>query len=152
MTSDVYRLKKALLRQAASKPAALKMAGRVLWIGSLRGLGGGVEVMAKKYRVHLTPEGRVGWTLQMLADQLVKREIVDTISTETVRWSLKKPAQALVEGMLVYSAQGQCRIRVRHGGRAGGLPLSIRGRRGAGLLGRLVHEDSPSCPFTQGVK
>ena len=108
--------------------------------------------MAKKYRVHLTPEGRVGWTLQMLADQLVKREIVDSISTETVRRSLKKPAQALVEGMLVYSAQGQCRIRVRHGGRAGGLPLSIRGRRGAGLLGRLVHEDSPSCPFTQGVK
>ena len=30
------------------------------------------------------PEGRVSWTLQMLADGLVAQEIVDSISTETV--------------------------------------------------------------------
>ena len=30
------------------------------------------------------PEGRVSWTLQMLADRLVEREIVDSISTGTV--------------------------------------------------------------------
>lgn len=36
------------------------------------------------------PEGRAGWTLKLLADQLVECEIVETISTETVRMVLKK--------------------------------------------------------------
>ena len=36
------------------------------------------------------PEGRAGWTLRLLADQLVEWEIVDSISTETVRQTLKK--------------------------------------------------------------
>ena len=36
------------------------------------------------------PEGRVSWTLQMLADGLMEREIVDSISRETVRRTLKK--------------------------------------------------------------
>ena len=36
------------------------------------------------------PEGRASWTLKLLADQLVECEIVETISTETVRQSLKK--------------------------------------------------------------
>jgi transposase len=36
------------------------------------------------------PRGRAAWTLRLLADQLVELEIVDTISTETVRQMLKK--------------------------------------------------------------
>ena len=36
------------------------------------------------------PEGRASWTLRLLADQLVECEIVDSISTETVRQTLKK--------------------------------------------------------------
>ena len=36
------------------------------------------------------PEGRISWTLQLLADQMVEREIVESISTETVRRTLKK--------------------------------------------------------------
>ena len=36
------------------------------------------------------PEGRRSWTLQLLADQLVEREIVASISAETVRRTLKK--------------------------------------------------------------
>jgi hypothetical protein len=36
------------------------------------------------------PPGRVRWTLRLLADRLVELEIVDTISTETVRRTLKK--------------------------------------------------------------
>lgn len=36
------------------------------------------------------PQGRVRWTLRLLADRLVELEIVDTISTETVRRTLKK--------------------------------------------------------------
>ena len=36
------------------------------------------------------PEGRSHWTMQLLADQLVNLGIVDSISDETVRQTLKK--------------------------------------------------------------
>ena len=36
------------------------------------------------------PEGRTGWTLKLLADRLVECAIVDRISPETVRQTLKK--------------------------------------------------------------
>jgi transposase len=36
------------------------------------------------------PAGRARWTIQLLADQLVEREIVDSIGEETVRRTLKK--------------------------------------------------------------
>ena len=67
------------------------------------------------------PEGRASWTLQLLADGLVEREIVESISPETVRQTLKKPTQALAERVLVHPVPGQRRVRVRHGRRAGGL-------------------------------
>ena len=41
------------------------------------------------------PEGRASWTLQLLADRLVECEIVDSISTETVRQKLKKTNSSL---------------------------------------------------------
>ena len=41
------------------------------------------------------PEGRVSWTLQLMADQMVQREIVESISRETVRRSLKKTNSSL---------------------------------------------------------
>ena len=36
------------------------------------------------------PEGRCRWTMQLLADKLVELRLVDTISDETVRRTLKK--------------------------------------------------------------
>jgi transposase len=36
------------------------------------------------------PEGRERWTLQLLADKLVELKVVDSVSTETVRRTLKK--------------------------------------------------------------
>ena len=41
------------------------------------------------------PEGRAGWTLKLLADRLVEWEIVESISPETVRQTLKKPNSSL---------------------------------------------------------
>ena len=41
------------------------------------------------------PEGRVSWTLKMLASGLVEREIVDSISPETVRRTLKETTSSL---------------------------------------------------------
>ena len=42
------------------------------------------------------PEGRVSWTLQLVADGLVEREVVESISYETVCRMLKKRSQAPV--------------------------------------------------------
>jgi transposase len=36
------------------------------------------------------PAGRVRWTLRLLADKLVELEIVEAVSTETIRRTLKK--------------------------------------------------------------
>ena len=41
------------------------------------------------------PGGRAGWTMHLLADQLVEREIVDSINPETVRRCLKKTNSSL---------------------------------------------------------
>jgi transposase len=41
------------------------------------------------------PKGRARWTLHLLADKLVQLEIVDSISYETVRQSLKKTTSSL---------------------------------------------------------
>ncbi len=41
------------------------------------------------------PEGRASWTLKLLADRLVECEIVESISTETVRQTLKKTNSSL---------------------------------------------------------
>jgi transposase len=40
------------------------------------------------------PQGRAAWTLRLLADRLVELEVVDTISTETVRQVLKKTSSS----------------------------------------------------------
>ena len=98
------------------------------------------------------PEGRAGWTLQLLADRLVGCEIVDSISAETVRQTLKKRGQALAEGALVHPATGQRRVRLRHGGRAGGLPSPVCRQRGVGVPGR-DRQNSRACPRPRpGVK
>ena len=41
------------------------------------------------------PEGRVSWRLQLLADRLVECNIVESISTETVRQTLEKTNSSL---------------------------------------------------------
>jgi transposase len=42
------------------------------------------------------PTGSARWTLHMIADKLVKLEVIDAISHESVRQALKKPIKAVV--------------------------------------------------------
>jgi len=50
------------------------------------------------------PEGRTRWTLKMLAGRLVQLHLVETVSTETVRRTLKKTKLSLGS-----SSNGVCR-------------------------------------------
>ena len=64
------------------------------------------------------PAGHARWTLKLLGDRLVELEVVDGISRETVRRTLKKRHQAVAEEVLVHPAEGERGLRLRHGGRA----------------------------------
>lgn len=53
-------------------------------------LDGAAEARLVQLACTEAPDGRGRWTMQMLADQLIELEIVETISDETVRTTLKK--------------------------------------------------------------
>jgi len=53
-------------------------------------LDGEAEAFLVATACSATPAGRNNWTLQLLAERLVERDIVDSVSGETVRKTLKK--------------------------------------------------------------
>jgi Homeodomain-like domain len=55
-------------------------------------LDGAAEAQLMAMRLGKPPAGYGHWTLQLLADELVALEVVDSISHETVRKTLKKTA------------------------------------------------------------
>ena len=55
-------------------------------------LDGEAEAKLIAMRLGKPPAGYGHWTLQLLADELVTLEVVDSISHETVRKTLKKTA------------------------------------------------------------
>ena len=82
------------------------------------------------------PEGRTHWTMELLADDLVRLKVVDAISDETVRQVLKKNrSQALAQRGVVPAQGSRCRLRLQYGGRAGPLPAALRRKTPAGLHG-----------------
>lgn len=113
--STVYRVRQAFVE--AGLPAALfrkKPTGR-----QYRKLDGAQEAHLIALACGAPPTGRNHWTLRLLADRLVDLAVVESISPECVRTTLKKRTQALVAEAVGDPAAGQCRIRVRHGGRIG---------------------------------
>ena len=69
------------------------------------------------------PEGCGRWTLRLLARRMVELAYVDALSHETVRQTLKKErAQAASAADVVHSREALGRVRLPHGGRAGGRP------------------------------
>ena len=55
-----------------------------------RKVDGRLEAHITKLACSAPPEGRSRWTLQLLADKVVELELVDSLSHETVRRTLKK--------------------------------------------------------------
>jgi hypothetical protein len=55
-------------------------------------LDGNQEAQIIATRLGAPPEGYANWTLRLLARKVVELEIVDTVSYETVRRTLKKTA------------------------------------------------------------
>jgi transposase len=58
--------------------------------GGQRKLDGKQEAFLIALACSTPPEGRRSWTMQLLADKLVELRVIDAISDETVRRTLKK--------------------------------------------------------------
>jgi transposase len=82
---------------------------------------GGQCKLSGKQEAHLiavactpAPSGRARWTLQLLADQVVKLGVAESIARETVRQVLKKHAQTLAAQAMVF-ARGEWGVCGRNG-------------------------------------
>jgi transposase len=83
--ATVFRTRRRFVEQGLE--ASLKEGPRP---GKPRKLNGKQEAFLVALACSQPPEGRRSWTMQMLADQLVTLDIVDTVSDETVRCTLKR--------------------------------------------------------------
>jgi hypothetical protein len=59
-------------------------------------LDGHSEAMLIAICCSAAPQGRTRWTMQLLADEMMKRRIITQISAETIRRALKKRTATLV--------------------------------------------------------
>jgi len=71
-------LEAALVRKKQDKPSRERV------------LDGAAEARLIAVACSQPPDERTAWTLKMLADKLVELEVVESVSTETVRRALKK--------------------------------------------------------------
>ncbi len=53
-------------------------------------LDGEAEARLVQIACSEAPDGRESWTMQLLAEKLIELEVVETVSGETVRQTLKK--------------------------------------------------------------
>jgi transposase len=85
--ATVHRVRQTWVEQGLEAALARKRpTGR-----QYRKLDGVQEAQLIAMACSAPPEGRVRWTLTLLADKLVELDIVDAISAECVRTTLKKP-------------------------------------------------------------
>src|SRR6202035_3341025 len=113
--------------------------------GAERKLTGKEEALLVATACATPPEGRARWTLELLADAMVKLTGHESLSGETVRrrlaenglkpWRKEKRSQALAQGYVVHSP-GRRRICRPHGRRARPLCRNARSRPAGDLLRR----------------
>jgi len=84
--STVSRIRKQYVEQGLDAALNRQAPRRVYQ----RRLGGEQEARLIALACSQPPDGRVRWTLRLMADRLVELEIVDAISYQTVRRTLKQ--------------------------------------------------------------
>ena len=119
--STVYRVRQAFVEEGLA--AALfrkKPTGR-----QYRKLDGAQEAHLIALACSAPPPGRIHWTLRLLADRLVELEVVDSISPECVRTTLKKRTQTVVAQAVGDPPARQRRVCLCDGGRVGGVHSTV---------------------------
>ena len=88
---------------------------------------GRVEAHLTKLACSTPPKGRNRWTLRLLAEKVVELELVDSLSHETVRRTLKKKrSETVAQVHVVHSFRTRRRLRRSHGARSGGVCAVVR--------------------------
>jgi transposase len=88
--STVLRVRRQFVAQGLAATLARKRPDRVYE----RALDGEQEAKLVAMTCGDPPEGQERWSLRLLADELVRLEVVETISHETVRQTLKKTSSS----------------------------------------------------------
>jgi hypothetical protein len=88
--STVLRVRRQFVREGMEATLARKRPDRVYE----RALDGAREARLIALACSETPDGADHWSLRLLADELVRLEVVETISYETVRQTLKKTSSS----------------------------------------------------------
>jgi transposase len=86
-TRTVERVRQRFVEQGLEAALGRKRQGRP---SRGRKLDGAAEARLVALACSEPPDGRDCWTMQLLADRLVALEVVDSVSDETVRRTLKK--------------------------------------------------------------
>ena len=84
--STVFRVRRRFVEDGLEAAVFRKNTGKRLY----RKLDGQAEAILIATACSESPEGRSRWTLELLADRLVALKVVDSISPECVRTTLKK--------------------------------------------------------------
>lgn len=84
--STIHRLRQRLVEEGVESALARRPSSQQ----RVKKIDGAKEAHLIAVACGSPPEGRARWTLQLLADQLVELQLVDSISSETVRTTLKK--------------------------------------------------------------
>ncbi len=88
--STVLRVRRQFVREGLPATLARKRPDRVYE----RALDGEQEAKLIALACSEAPEGTARWSLRLLADELVRLEVVEAISHETVRQTLKKTSSS----------------------------------------------------------
>ena len=84
--STIHRLRQRLVEEGLEAALARRPSSQQ----RVKKIDGATEARLIVIACGSAPEGRARWTLQLLADRMVELQLVDSISAETVRTTLKK--------------------------------------------------------------
>jgi len=88
--STVLRVRRQFVAEGLAATLARKRPDRVYE----RALDGAREARLIAVACSAPPDGQARWSLRLLADELVRLEVVETVSHETVRQTLKKTSSS----------------------------------------------------------
>lgn len=88
--STVLRVRRRFVTEGLTATLERKRPDRVYE----RALDGAQEARLIAVACSVPPDGQAHWSLRLLADELVRLEVVETISHETVRQTLKKTSSS----------------------------------------------------------
>ena len=84
--STIHRLRQRLVEEGLEAALVRRPSSQQ----RIKKIDGATEARLIVIACGSAPEGRARWTLQLLADRMVELQLVDSISAETVRTTLKK--------------------------------------------------------------